>query len=335
MKRAARPLILILLTLVTSFTLLLIVSPEPGKAFITFLTGPFSNLYTAGNTLAIAAILIISGCGISISFTAGLFNLGGEGQIYTSALAGTLTALSLPAGAGIPGMLLVIGVSMATGALIAGVSGVLKHRFHIHELISSFLLSGAQLSLVDYLISGPLRDTDSFLQTTRQIDASMHMTSILPPSNLTATIFIACLTAAALWLWLYHMPGGYELRVIGTNREFAAFGGISRGTYTIVPLLVNGACFGLAGALMVLSTQHASIIGFTSGYGWNGIVIALIAGNNPLLTIPSALLLAWMETGTRAAMAGSSMSFEISEVIRGIILLFITLKLVFPRRRTA
>ncbi len=333
MNKLLHSLYLIILFIVIIFAILLLISPEPVTAFMNFVTGPFSNLYTAGNLFAIAAILIICGAGVSIAFQAGLFNLGGEAQIYSSALVGTMVGLVLPQGSGILGILIVIVISMLTGAAIAALSGFLKYRYKIHELISSFLLSGGLLSLTDYLISNPLRDQESFLQTTKRLPQSFFLPSILPPSNLTITILIACIVAVILWIWLYKMPGGYELRVFGLNKDFAEFGNISKKRYTILPLMISGACFGLAGALMVLSTQHAAIVGFSSGYGWNGIVIALIAGNNPILTIPAALLLAWIETGTRTAMAGSSVSFEMSEVIRGMILLLVTLRFFKGKRR--
>ncbi len=333
MSRLLHSLYLIVLFIVIIFTILLLISPEPVMAFEDFVTGPFSNIYNTGNLFAIAAILIICGTGVSISFQAGLFNLGGEAQIYSSALVGTLVGLALPEGSGFFGILVVIIISMITGAAIATISGFLRYRYHIHELISSFLLSGGLLSLTDFLISNTFRDSKSFLQTTSKLPESFYLPSILPPSNLTITILIACTVACILWFWLYKMAGGYEMRVFGLNKDFAEFGNISSRRYTILPLMINGACFGLAGALMILSTQHAAIVGFSAGYGWNGIVIALIAANNPIMTIPAAFLLAWVETGTRTAMAGSSVSLEMSEVIRGMILLMITLRF-FKNRRS-
>ncbi|MCF7934066.1 MAG: ABC transporter permease [Spirochaetia bacterium] len=314
--------------------LLTILSPDPAGTIGSLIRGPFANTYTFGNMLATMSILIICGAGMTISFQAGLFNLGGEGQIYSAGLAGAVIGLLLPVQTGIIGTLLIMIIGTAVGALIAGVSGYLLYRFRIHELISSFLLSGALVYFVDFLISNPLRDTDGFLQSTRQIPQAFRLPSILPPSNLTSALFFAVITAASLAFWLYRMRGGYELRVFGTNPSFAEFGAIPHKRYTILPMLITGACYGLAGTLMVLSTQYAAIMGFTAGYGWNGIAVALIAGNNPILVIPAAFLLAWLETGIRTAMSGSSLSFDMSNVIRGIILLSITLRLAGSRRRS-
>ncbi len=332
MRDYLNTLLVLIIAAVIIMILLLLLTPAPLKTLENFVFGPFANIYNLGNMLSIAAVLIICGTGMTISFQAGLFNLGGEGQIYLAGTVGALLGLILPADLGYIGSLIMIIAGAAAGGATAAVSGVLSHRYRIHELISSFLLSGAIVFFIDFLIAAPLRDPEGFLQSTRKIPEQFYLPSILEPSNLSAAIFIAVFSAISIALWLYKTPGGYELRVFGTNPSFADFGGISRQRYTILPLAVSGACYGLAGTLMVLSTQHAAIVGFSSGYGWNGIVIALIAGNNPLMTIPAALLLAWIETGIRTAMSGTSLSFELSTVIRGIILLLITLHLSAGRR---
>lgn len=123
--------------------LLTVLSPDPAGTIASLIRGPFANTYTFGNMLATMSILIICGAGMTISFQAGLFNLGGEGQIYSAGLAGAVIGLLLPVQTGIIGTLLIMIIGTAVGALIAGVSGYLLYRFRIHELISSFLLSGA------------------------------------------------------------------------------------------------------------------------------------------------------------------------------------------------
>lgn len=319
------------IALIIILSLLAFTAAEPVAALAAFLLGPLKNTYHTGNMLAAAAILMLCGTGMAISFQSGLFNLGGEGQIYVGGSIGALVGLILPPSLGAAGIPIILLSSIVSGALIAGISGFLRSVYNIHELISSFLLSSALVLGMDFLIAGPLRDTSGFLQSTRKIPEAFHLGSILPPSNLSAALFVGLTASVIAFFWLYNTPTGYELRVQGSNPAFALYGRIPRNRTTILPMAVNGGFYGLAGALMVLSTQHAAIVGFTSGYGWNGIAISLIAFNNPLMTIPAALLLAWIESGIRAAMSGASMSFQLSTLIRGIILLLITLQ--FIRRR--
>ncbi|MGM0431871.1 MAG: ABC transporter permease [Spirochaetota bacterium] len=332
MRGYLNSLIAVAAALVFIILLLLSVAEDPFETLIAFMSGPFSNTYLVGNMLATAAILIIAGAGMSISFQAGLFNLGGEGQIYTAGTAAAVTGLLLPPGIGIAGMVAISAVGISTGALIAALSGYLRAKFRVHELISTFLLSSALVYLINFLIAHPLRNTSGFLQSTRKIPEAFHLSSFLEPSNLTAALPIALTAAVLLALWLYRSPPGYELRVSGSNPAFANFGRISRMKCSILPLAVSGGAFGLAGSLMVLSTQHAAIVGFTSGYGWNGIAVALIARRNPLFAIPAGLLMAWLETGIRTAMSGTSLGFQLSTIIRGLLLLLITMQFLKERR---
>jgi simple sugar transport system permease protein len=331
MNRYVNSLIAIAIAILTVLMILALTSEQPAQTLYSFIMGPLKTAYHTGNMLAIASILILCGIGMSISFQAGLFNLGGEGQMYVAGSIGALTGLILPPVTGVLGMLIIALVSMSVGAGIAAVSGYLRSAYNIHELISSFLLSSALVLGMDYLIAGPLRDTSGFLQSTRKIPEAFHLPSIMSPSNLSVALFIAVAAAGAAALWLYKTPAGYEIRVQGSNPVFSLYGRIPRYRSTVLPMAINGAFYGLAGALMVMSTQHAAIVGFTAGYGWNGIAISLIAYNNPIMTIPAALLMAWIESGIRTAMSGTSLSFQISTLIRGIILLLITLQ--FLRHR--
>jgi simple sugar transport system permease protein len=330
-KRYLNSLIAMIIAIGLILIVLALTADQPMKALTAFLFGPLRNTYHTGNMLAAAAILMLCGTGMAISFQSGLFNLGGEGQIYVGGSVGALAGLIIPVSFGGLGIPIILITGIVCGALIAGLSGLLRAVYKIHELISSFLLSSALVLAMDFLIAGPLRDTSGFLQSTRRIPEAFHLPSILPPSNLSSALFIGLSGAVIAFLWLYKTPTGYEIRVQGSNPAFALYGRIPRTRTTILPMAVNGGFYGLAGALMVLSTQHAAIVGFSSGYGWNGIAISLIAFNNPLMTIPAALLLAWIESGIRAAMSGASMSFQLSTLIRGIILLLITLQ--FIRRR--
>lgn len=332
-RRRSIPFITVILTLLITlgsiFLLFILFSSDPVRAMRLFLTGPFSSVYAFGGMLSQMGIMVLAGTGICLSYRGGLFNLGGEGQIYTGATASALIALALPVLIPGPlGVLLIIMMAALIGGAIAGLSGFLKFHLGIHELISSFLLSGTLVYLNDYLITYLFRDTSSYLITTRTIPVRFMLTDLLPPSTLSVAFPVALTAAVVAGFWLFKTPGGYELRMFGRNPSFAAFGGISIRRMSVLPLALSGACYGMAGALMVLGNQHAAILDFTEGLGWNGIVVALIAGLDPWLTIPAGLVLAWLESGSRAAMAGSSVSFELSSIIQGMLLFFITLRFV-------
>lgn len=319
-------LVVSLLILSLTTLLLALLSPEPAETIVRFFTGPFRNIYAFGSFLSAALLLVIAGTGISICFRGGQFNLGGEGQVYSGAAASLTAALLLPLMPGFIAKPLLIAAAMITGFLIAALSGWLRHRFSIHELISSYLTSGALVFFCDFLISGPLRDEESFLIATQRIPGAYTLAQMLPPSPLHSGIFIAAAVAAAAHIFLHRSVWGYRLRMFGEQSTFARFGGISPRTYRIMPIGISGALYGLAGAVALLGIHHRGIQGFTAGLGWNGIAVALIAGTSPVMTLYAALLVAYIEIGISSAMAGAAVTYDLGLIVRGAILIVVTLK---------
>jgi len=318
----------LIITLGISFLLVIILilflSKEPGKTIHFFFIGPFLNKYYFGNMLNASIPLIFTGLGIAIAFTASTFNLGGEGQVYSGALTATVVCLALPALPGIVGGSLAITAAIAVGALLAGLSGYFRMKWGTAELISSFLISGAVVLIVNYFITGPLDDPGNNLLATREIAKQYQFLQIFPPSKLDISGYFAVGVAFLVFFFMYYTHRGYEMRMCGLNREFARYGGIKTQLYLVFPMVLSGALHGLAGAVSVMGTYHMSLKGFSFGMGWNGIAVALIAKNNPIAVIPAAIFFAYIEAGAKAAMIHSDVTFEIAAVVESIIFFLVT-----------
>ncbi len=312
----------------------LIFSGEPLYTLVSFFSGAFKGRYYFGNFLNTAGILTIAGTGMAVAFRGGGFNLGGGGQGYSSALSATLFLLwADTAGfAGFPGIVLALVTASVVGIVIASISGFLKMQWETDELISSFLLSSSLVYVIDYLITGPLRDESSFLLSSPEIAERFRLTPLLEPSHLNLGFFTAILIGIVAYRFLFHSSAGYELRMCGLNREFARYGGISVRKYDIIPMGLSGALYGLAGGFYVVGTQYAAVQGFTSGIGWDGIAVALVARNHPLLTLPAALLFAFIETGARNATVVGDFSSELGSIIRATVLFLITIRIARRKR---
>jgi simple sugar transport system permease protein len=306
------------------FLVLLLVSEKPSKSVYFFFLGPFLNLYNLGNMLNAAVPLILAGLGIVIAFRTSVFNLGGEGQIYTGALVTTAVCLSLPGLSGLAGKSLVLLAGALAGAIVAGVSGLLYVKWQTNELLSSFLLSAALLLVVDYFITGPMYDQSSNLLTTASISSQYWLVRILPPSSLNTASIGALLCAGLVSLMLFRTRIGHDLRICGLNREFALYGGISMGVYIVLSMFLSGFLHGLAGGIAILGTYHMCIQGFSAGLGWNALAVALIGRNHPLGVVPAALFYAYLEAGAEAAVIHSGVSFEVATLIQAIIFYLIT-----------
>jgi simple sugar transport system permease protein len=311
--------------------IILIAAPSPLKAAADFFTGPFSSIYYFGNMLSLASLLIIAGGGMAIAFRSGVFNLGGEGQVYSGAFIAAAAGLLLPPETGFAGTLIIIVTAAAAGGIIAGTSGLFKRLWNTDELISSFLLGQFLVYLIDYLIIGPMRDTSSFLLSTPKIPEAFLLFRIAPPSHLTLVIVVAPITAWLLYLYLFKSYRGYELRLCGLNRDFARYGGINVDRYYVIPMMMSGSLYGTAGAFSVLGIHHMAIQGATAGLGWNGIAVALIGANHPLMIIPAGLVFAFLEEAAATATLSSSISLELSSIVQGMVFLLITVR--FARKR--
>jgi len=332
MTSGAGTLVALAMALLVALGLLVFLSSNPVGALRGFFWGPISSGLAWGNLLNQALLLALTGLAASLAFGAGSFNLGGEGQTYTGGLAALAAALILPVAWGFGGTLVAVLAGVAAGAFLGGVSGWLKARFDADEMITTFLLSASAVPLVDAVMTGPgIGAAESMLIQSRPAPEAFWFPSLLAPSNLHVGVLVAVPLVLLFGVLVNHTPWGYRLRLMGRNRDFARYAGISTGAYALVPLGLSGALHGLAGALGVLGTQHALVQGFSSGWGWNGIAVALIARTNPWGVIPAAFLLAFLDQAGRTVVLQGQFPFQLSALFQAAILFFITARIVAPR----
>ncbi|MFW5690084.1 MAG: ABC transporter permease, partial [Spirochaetota bacterium] len=316
-----------------TLVLLTIGSARPGAAIRAFFVEPITNRYYFGNMLSFMGYLLVATLGIVVAFRGGLYNLGGEGQLFVGALAGTLAGVALPNLPGVLGTLAVLLVASATGAALAAFSGLLRRLWRTPELITSYLLSAALIPVAEYLITGPANDPERNLLATRSIPEGYWLAQLLRPSELSLAFPLALLGALLIYLAMFYTVRGYELRLFGLNEEFATYAGISPTTYSVGGMGASGALHGLAGGLMVVGTYHAAISGFSGGIGWNAIAVALVGQLHPLGAILAALVFAYLDAGAKASMLHTEFTFELGTIIQAVILMLVTASFVIRRRR--
>ena len=319
------PLISILLLILLVF----ILSDDPARAIYFFFLGPFRNLFSFGNMLNASIPLVFGALAVTVAMKAGSLNLGGEGQVYLGAFITTVTALAvsqLSAGqqfGAAGGTIAVISGTLAAG-IIAAFSGVFKAKWNTSELITTFLLSCAVIPIVNFMVTGPFLDPETSLISTRKVAENMRLPLILKPSGLNAGIFTALAAVVIIHFFLAKTKPGYEFRMAGNNEVFARYGGINTKLNTIIAMAMSGCLYGLAGSIAVLGTHHAVIKEFSEGLGWSGLTVALIAGFSPVLVIPCAFFIAWINAGARIAMQNTGLTFEIAYIVQAVIFLLST-----------
>lgn len=314
-------LTIISLSLIILVVLAFLLSDEPLLTLNAIFVGPLSNLYYFGNTLNSMIPLMLGGLGILVALKCGLMNLGGEGQIYIGALFASIFAYKFQ---GLGYISIVIGLiaGFLISSLIAGISGIFKVKYNTSEMITSYLISVVVTSITNYLISSPYKDPKTNLVATSKIKYMLH--DILLPSQLTTGIIYAVIIIIVLNRILNHTRFGYENRMVGYNKEFARYGGISINKTYMLSMLLSGGLHGLAGGFAIVGTYGTAIKSFSSGMGWNAIAIALIALNNPLGVIPAAFFFAWINQGTLIAMQTTNITSDIALIVQSCILFLTT-----------
>ncbi len=315
--------------------LVFIFSKQPGTTLWYYFVGPFLDRFSFFNMLESSIPLMFSGLGMAIAFRSGVTNLGGEGQIFSGAIVAVIVATALPGLPGLLGIVLLLASGAAAGSALAGVSGLLRMKFRISDLLTSYLIASGSVYVINFLILGPFRDPAKITIQSISIPASYTLARFLPPSYIHTGIFVALATAVLVFVMMARTHFGYEMRVTGSNAQFARYAGIDVDRYTVYPMLASGGLIGFGGAMQVVGRYHSCFTDLTAGLGWNGIAVALIARSNPLGVIPAALFYAYLNAGARSAMINSDVTVELAQVISAIIFYLVTAEaaFVFIRRR--
>jgi len=300
-------------------------SGDPLKMLKTFFSGPWSSNWFTGNTLDSMALLLVSSLAALVSFRSGCFNLGCEGQIYLGGCAAAIVLLNNNNLSGPLTLLLASLAACTTGGIMGGVPGLLRKKLNANELITSFLLAASLIPAGDYLVSAVLRSPGVNLLATDKFALDRVLPKILQPSSLSVSIIITLALVFLFQLFFHKTAAGYRFRISGAAPDLALFAGIDADKRFIPAMAVSGSLAGLAGFFAVAGTYGMCYQGFSGGLGWNGIALALIAGNEPLLLLPAVLVYGSLKAGSAAVMLQAGFGFETAAFIEAAVLLLAAL----------
>jgi ABC-type uncharacterized transport system permease subunit len=318
-----RVIIAIAIGIVISVFLIYLVSQEPGFSLRSFLLGPFLSRSRLAHVFESASPIIFCGLAIAVAFQAKQFNIGAEGSLYLGAVAATAFAVStnMPAFIHIPLVLLVGGLA---GAAWSFIPGILKARWKASELVSSLMLNYVAYFLGLYLINFHFRDKEAGFLVSYQLPESAWLSQFIPDTRIHYGIILAIVAAVLVYFFLYHTTTGYEIRCTGFNERFARFGGINVFKVIILCQVILGLLSGVGGTTEVMGIHRRFVWQTSPGYGWDGIIVAIIGRNHPLLIIPASFFLSYMRVGGRVLNLMSDVPAEMITVIQSIIILLIT-----------
>lgn len=326
---ALRSVWAIIAALLAGSVLIALAGFHPFAAYSSLFQGAFADYYGFGNTLTKMCPLIFAGLAVALPLRAGLFNIGGEGQIYMGALFATLVGLYMPA---MPGAVHILVASLAAalgGALWALVPALLKAYRGLNELILTLLMNYIAINIVGFLVSGPMRDEGAPYPYSPELPEALFLPHILPRTDAHIGVVIGIGFAVALFLAFRHMTVGYTLSAVGRNLEAARYAGISVRRQIVLAMVSGGALAGLGGGYEVLGLQYRLFAHFSPGYGFDGIVVAFLANLEPLFVIVASLFIAALRAGANIMQRTVGLETTVVDAIEGLVIIFVALSLAF------
>jgi ABC-type uncharacterized transport system permease subunit len=311
--------------LVLGGLLILATGGDPLLAYGGLWEGSFGRVASISETLVWATPYVFAGLAVALAFKDGLFNIGAEGQLSVGALAAAWVGFAVT---GVPWplhLLLAILAGCLAGAFWAAIAGALKARTGAHEVITTIMLNYVALLGTGYLLSGPLKDPNPLvaLAQTPKILESARLPPILPDLRLHWGFVIALLLAAGVWWLVYKSTLGFEIRTVGLNPSAARYAGIGVGRTIVLTMALSGALAGLAGAIEVTGVNYYHTPGFSVGYGFDSIAVALLGRSHPLGVVPAAILFGALRAGASRMQFVSQIPIDIISIIQALVLVFV------------
>ena len=280
-------------------------------------------IYPFTESLVTATPYIFTGLSVAIGFRAGLFNIGAEGQFFIGALCSAYVGYSivgLPAFIHLPLALL---AGAAGGAFWGAIPGYLKAKFGAHEVVKTIMMNCIAFRFSDWLLTGPMK-ASGFRPVTPNVEHTAELPRLFAdPLRFNWGFILALVVAVLVWWLLFKTTIGFELRSVGNNPDGAKYAGMSITRNIVLVMTLAGGLAGLAGSAQVLGVDHWVGQGFSAGYGFDSIALALLGKSHPLGVVVAALLFGFLRSGATRMQSMAGIPIDIISVIQGLVIIFV------------
>ena len=277
-----------------------------------------------GNTIEYAMVLFLTGLACAIGARVGIFNVGGEGQLYLGAI------VSAYIGAQMAGRApwLVVGIAalgaMAVGGFYAWIPGVLKVKLKVNEVITTIMMNTIAIYLCSYLSNGPWKTSHpNRVSGTETLAENVRFTRLIPGSNLTGAIFTSVIIAFLIWYVMAKTTKGYEMKLIGENPRFAKYAGLKVDSTIINTMVISGAICGLVGMFEVYGVKGNYQDGISNEYYFDGLLVAMIMRYKPVGIIFMSFAFAFLKVGAQGMELNAGVPGELYRIIQAVVIFFL------------
>lgn len=280
-------------------------------------------IYPFTESLATVTPYILAGLGVAVGFKCGLFNIGAEGQFGIGALCSAFVGYSIH---GLPWYIhlpLALLAGAAGGALWGAIPGLLKGLTGAHEVVTTIMMNYVSYRLSDWLLNGPMK-AQGYRPLTPVIENSAMLPRFFPdPQRFNWGFILALAMAVFIWWFLFKTTIGLEIRSVGANPDGSRYAGMNIVKNFVLAMTISGALCGLAGTAQVLGIDHWVGQGFSAGYGFDSIAIALLGQSHPLGVVLAALLWGTLRSGATSMQSLAGVPIEIISIIQGLVIVFV------------
>jgi ABC-type uncharacterized transport system permease subunit len=315
------PLASIVVTFLLTSILLLLANANPFTAFYNFLIAPLSDSSSAIEVLVKSTPLLFTGAAVTFAFAAGYWNIGAEGQLLAGAIAAAGMGIVVK---GVPPVLaipLMVIAGFAAGMAWALIPALLKVKLAVDEVVTTLLMNTVITFLISFLLNGVWRDPVSGWPQSPNIADEAVFPKLIPLTRLHLGFIIAWIAIGITWLVLKRSALGLRMRSVGLGQEAARFAGVNVNKTMLIAALVSGGIAGVAGVSEVAGIQFHLIDTISPGYGYTGIIAAMLGGLNPLGVSLASLFIGLIETGAQSVSWAMGIPIYLGNVVEAALLL--------------
>ncbi len=295
--------------------------------------GAFGGSRPAASTLSKLIPITLAATGWIVAFRVRRINIGLEGQIVAGGLVAGWVGINVEVPFGPAHLLLAVAAGILGGALYAGIAAWMWARAGASEILTTLMLNLIAIQVLAWLIRGPMQEKGSGFARSESVKDSAQWPEMFAGTALHWDVVLVASLIGLTWLLLARTTLGFRLGMIGANPEMARHMDVSPTRFGVLALLISGALAGLAGSSRILAGEVTTVSdNFSANYGYDGIVVALLARNSIPGVVPAALLIATLRQGGGALQSRAGVSSEIVLVVQGLIILAVAASVLLEHR---
>jgi general nucleoside transport system permease protein len=320
-RSTLRGIVAVLLAFLVTSIPILLSGKSPLAAYWSLIDGAFGSLDHIAFALNKSTPYILIAVGVALCFRAGIINIGGEGQVAVGGLAASWVALNV---IGQPFLVMILALSggVAAGAAWAGLAAAIRLARGVHEVLSTLLLNFIGVLLVSAALNGAMGEPGAGFPQSPAFDDRVCLPRLFAGSDLHVGLVIALAVAIMAQVLLWRTRFGFKLRLLGGSRSAADYAGVSFAAGVMAVMLLSGGLAGLAGGIEVLGVHYRLIEGFSQGFGFTAVAVALLAAADPLAVVPAALFFGFLQAGALAMQREVGVPSSLVFVIQGLSIVF-------------